>query len=360
MNDGSRLQSESAEFRLILPLSTIAKVLITALLVWCLNILTPLVLTLFFGVLVAVSMEPVVRWFQRHGIGRPFAITILALILASVMIGFGVTIVPALFEEVSGLISKLPELKSQFVDSVPSSSIFKPIVDRLLDQKTLMPKSVEIAPIFNVGNTVLSGVGEFILVFVIAIYLLIDGKKVIKWIAVFFRPEIQDKISQTGFELSKIISSYVTGQLVTSLLSFFYVLIVLSFLKVPSVLLLATLAAIFDILPVLGFFLAVIPAMLFAVSVSGNTSLLVFAAYILYHLIENYLIIPAIYGKHLRVSGLVVLITLIAAGLLGGVQGAIVALPIVASYPIVERIWLRRFVGKATVQDHSEPQDQAT
>ena len=81
------------------------------------------------------------------------------------------------------------------------------------------------------------------------------------------------------------------------MLAFVFVFVLLTVLHVPSVLLLATLAGVFDILPVLGFFLAVIPAMLFALTVSPITALLVLGIYIVYHAIENYLVVPMIYGK---------------------------------------------------------------
>jgi predicted PurR-regulated permease PerM len=152
----------------------------------------------------------------------------------------------------------------------------------------------------------------------------------------------------------------VAGQLITSLLSFAYVLVALSLLHVPSALMLATLAGIFDVLPVLGFFIAVIPAMIFALPISGSTAIYVLLLYMLYHTIENYFIVPAIYGKRLRVSGLVVLITLISAGLLAGVEGAVAILPLVASYPIIERIWLRKFVGTATIAEHAVQDNEET
>ena len=92
--------------------------------------------------------------------------------------------------------------------------------------------------------------------------------------------------------------------------------------------------------------------MVFALSVSGSTAIFAVGLYVLYHILENYFIVPAVYGKRLRVSSFVVLVTLIAAGLLAGIEGAVAALPIVASYPIIERIWLKKFVGKSTIAEH--------
>jgi len=66
------------------------------------------------------------------------------------------------------------------------------------------------------------------------------------------------------------------------------------------------------------------------------------------------LIVPKVYGDRLRLSTLTVLVSCMAAGLVGGVIGAIVILPLVASYPIVERIWLRRHLEVDTVAKHSQ------
>ncbi|MGZ3694553.1 MAG: AI-2E family transporter, partial [Bdellovibrionota bacterium] len=188
---------------------------------------------------------------------------------------------------------------------------------------------------------------------IFAIYLVADGKSLIAWLSAFFNPGIQRKISVTSNEVSQVVFAYVLGQAITSLLSFFYVLIVLTVLKVPAALLLSVLAGLFDVLPVLGFFMAVVPAMLFALKVSAPTALIVFGCYLAYHAIENYFIVPAVYGNRLRISTFVVLLSLLAAGILAGIEGAIAALPIVASYPIVEKIWLRRYVGEDTLKEHA-------
>ena len=65
------------------------------------------------------------------------------------------------------------------------------------------------------------------------------------------------------------------GQLITSVLCGIFSFIVLSVLHVPNAALLAFIAAVFDILPLIGFFLATIPAMIVASSLSATTAALV-------------------------------------------------------------------------------------
>ena len=69
-------------------------------------------------------------------------------------------------------------------------------------------------------------------------------------------------------------------------------------------------------------------------------------------------IVPLVYGKKLRVSSFVVFVALLAAGLIGGVEGAIVVLPIVASYPIIERIWLKPYLRRETIAVHEAVEEE--
>ena len=123
---------------------------------------------------------------------------------------------------------------------------------------------------------------------------------------------------------------------------------------VPSAALLAVMAGIFDVLPLIGFFLFAIPAVALAFTVSPMTAAWVAGLYIAYHLLENYFIVPKVYGNRLRLSTLTVLVSCLAAGLVAGVVGVILVLPIVASYPIIERIWLQPYLERGTVQKHAE------
>jgi predicted PurR-regulated permease PerM len=74
---------------------------------------------------------------------------------------------------------------------------------------------------------------------------------------------------------------------------------------------------------------------------------------VLCHVIENYVIVPKVYGHSLRLSGVAVLLGLVIGAELGGIIGALLALPVVAAYPIVERIWLRDALGKTVLAEHA-------
>ena len=167
------------------------------------------------------------------------------------------------------------------------------------------------------------------------------------------------KLRLTAGEISTVIFGYITGQVVTSLIVTIYTFAVLQLLHVPGALMLAILAGVLDILPILGFFLAAAPAALLAFSVSPKTGFLVFCLYVLFHGVENYLIIPRVYGKKLRLSTLTVLLGLLVGALLAGVAGALAALPVIASYAAVERLWLRPYLRAGVSEKHELQKDEA-
>ena len=75
-------------------------------------------------------------------------------------------------------------------------------------------------------------------------------------------------VNQTAFECERVIFGYVAGNIATSVFATIYVVVVLSVLKVPAAFLLALIAGVGDFVPVLGFIVSVIPAVVLAFTVS--------------------------------------------------------------------------------------------
>jgi predicted PurR-regulated permease PerM len=128
---------------------------------------------------------------------------------------------------------------------------------------------------------------------------------------------------------------------------------VLTVLRVPAGVPLAILGGLCDVIPVVGVILATVPAVLLALTVAPATAGAVLGFYIIYHVVESYYLVPRIYGQRLRLSTLAVLLALLAGHTLQGLIGAVLVLPLVAAYPIIERIWLASYLAPEVVKDHS-------
>jgi predicted PurR-regulated permease PerM len=190
------------------------------------------------------------------------------------------------------------------------------------------------------GAGLIGAISNFFIVIVLSIYILVDGERIYEWLVRYLPPKQRDKLDRSIPEVSHVVSGYVAGQLLTSLLFGVFTFLVLTALNVPQALFLAILAAFADAIPIAGVLIATIPAVLLAFSVSLTAALIVFAAYLIYQQVENYVIVPRVYKNTLQISSFAVLISVLIGGELLGIAGVLLALPIAAAIPVIEDIWI--------------------
>lgn len=173
-----------------------------------------------------------------------------------------------------------------------------------------------------------------------------------QWLLAFLPTSERVKASAAFVEIAQVVAHYMIGQIITSALCGVYAFLVLFFLHVPNAPMLAALAAVLDVLPLIGFFLFTIPAIAVALTVSSTAALIVAICYGAYKVAEDYFIVPYVYGNALKLSTLTLLLSCLVAGAIAGVIGIIIILPIVASYPVIERVWLKPHLQRDTVERH--------
>jgi predicted PurR-regulated permease PerM len=252
----------------------------------------------------------------------------------------------------------LPAIKEKVFSVLPAGGMLQQKVDGMLQGGKTDATDKVADHVVMAGGLAFGGLTEAALVLVIAFYLMVDGPGIHQWALAFFPRRRQAKLKETSEGIAQVIFAYVWGQAITSALVMIFSFAVLSIFKVPGALMLSLMAAVFDVLPLLGFFLFTIPAVLVAMSVSPEAAYMVAGLYLLYHLFENYFIVPKVYGKRMRISTLTVLLGLMGGGILGGVPGALVALPIIASYSVIERIWLTPYLHPGVAEKHKKLEEK--
>jgi predicted PurR-regulated permease PerM len=322
--------------------------------------LAPLLELLFLALLLAISLAPLVTWTERRGWPRWVGLLLAALLLfGSALLFFGM-LVPMIGKQAGVLVGSLPQLRDQFLARLPSSGPVREMANNLLGSSVFSNPEPLVKQVGAWAGVVLEAVARFFLMLIIAIYFLADGKRVSSWLIAFLPPVQREKTAVAFTEITSVVSHYIVGQIITSFLCGIFAFVVLAFLHVPNALAFAALAAVLDVLPLIGFFLFTIPAVAVACTVSPNAALIVAVLYVAYKFAEDYLIVPLVYGNALKLSTLTVLIACLVAGSLAGIIGIIVVLPIVASYPIIERVWLRPRLEPDTVARHEQIDAQAS
>jgi predicted PurR-regulated permease PerM len=335
------------------PTLTIVKVLAALIVVWAGLKLWPELVFILISVLLAVSLNPGVQWLQGRGLPRGAAVLVVAvatLMLVGVVVAF---VLPPLGEELMKLVGDFDAFRNRVQHRLPARY---PFLKRVMTEVLALPSSPEAAAWINRpllwGQTAVAGTMRALFVLILSFYLLIDGRRLYAWLLAFVPRVHREKMAATIPEISQVLYGYVRGQVITSALFALFAAGVLKALHVPAVVPLAVLAGLCDVIPVIGIVITIGPAGLLALSVSPAAAATVVCLFVGYHVFEAYYIVPRIYGKQLRLSTLAVLLALVVGGTLGGVLGAILVLPIVAAYPIIERIWLAETLPPRVLRDH--------
>lgn len=341
-----------------IPAITFGKCFAAALVALAAYKLWSLLLLVFLAILVAVTLNSMVDWLMTRGLKRRGAL-ILVLGCTFLLIGVGsALVVPALLAQIGSFSERWPTLQQQLLQQFKEDSFIRQSLEHAMANKDWTDLDALFGRFLTAGGIAFTGVTQLILLLMISLYLVIDGGRTYRWLLAFFPPFTRRKMYQTSEEISLVIFRYVVGQAITSGLIMIYAFIVLSLLHVPGALMLAILAAVFDILPMLGFFFLTTPAFLLALTVSPRTAFTVLALYLIYVGVESYFIVPKIYGKSLRLSTLSVLLGLLVGTILAGIPGALAALPLVASYSVIERIWLKHYLGEGVSEKHELQKDK--
>jgi predicted PurR-regulated permease PerM len=304
-------------------------------------------------VVLAIAIEPVVEWLDRHGLSRALSVAISAIMVLGGLVLFAIFVIPQTVDQLHEVISKLPQLQQQIQHEItPKDPALRKYFAGTLDMPSGGEAAIKLSNVLSIGSATLAGVMTTGVVFVITLYLVIDGMRVYAWLLAYVPRQHRAKMAETAYEVCGVVRAYVRGQLVTCALFSVFCLAVLTIFRVPAAVPLALFAGLCDVIPMVGIVIAVAPAAVLGLATSKLAALAITAAYLLYHMFENYVIAPRVYGSRLRLSTLTVLLALIVGGALFGLMGAILILPVVAAYPTIERIWLAEYLGKQVIADH--------
>jgi predicted PurR-regulated permease PerM len=330
----------------------ILKLLAAAALVWMWLKLVQLVLVLVVAVLLAVTLNPVVVWLERRGWPRWRAAVLILVVIVAGLGAFAWLTWSSVSDQASFVASHLQQFEQDLRDKLPSWMT----AAAGTDAKDVSSRSAEWA--LSVGRSAMSAIVVSALGLILTMYLVVEAEPTTDWVLAFVPRAKRGKAQQTIVEAQRVIFGYVAGNVLTSIMAATFVGIMMAVLKVPAALLLGLLAGLLDFVPVIGFIASGLFAVAMALTVSSTTALIVAALYVAYHLIENYVISPWAYGDRLKLSNVAVILAFAVGAELAGVIGALIALPVAAAYPAIERIWLKEKLPPETVEEHKEIESQ--
>ncbi len=300
-----------------------------------------------FAAIVALLLTPVVDRMQRVPPLRGHrGATVLALYLVIVgAIAAAITlIVPSIVTQAR----HLPDLASELQAGLARRGLH---VDLASLRPTGSPLGIGAA--VSVLSGVISTVTSIVLVVVISIYLLIEGRVLIATMRNLF-PRRARAFDFTVLAVGATIGAYVRGQLLMSCLIGAYTAVVMSLLGVHYGILIGVAAFFLEFIPVIGAVVAMGLAVVIALLQSPLLALLAAIAGVVGHALDAYVVGPRVNGRVTQLHPLVAMAALVVGAELGGILGALFAVPIAAIANIFLGALYRSRRGDEALSTHGD------
>ncbi len=298
---------------------------------WVALRLLPVVLVLVVAFFLVGTLNPAVEWLEKKRWKRGWSIGFVFAIMFVVTGLLLALTIPSLLDQVSSLVKQEPELRARLADILARSRPLAPLAEwlRNVHYETLAKASAGAA--FEYSSRVVETVAYLVSAVFLALYILIDRDR-LRGALFAIVPRLHHiRLSRVLWNLETIVGGYIRGQVLTSVFMAAFTFALLLVCRVHDALAIAVFAGLADILPYIGVFLSVGPALAAAAARGPAIVGIVLVAMLAYEEFESRFLVPKVYGSALRLPSSVVLFALLVGGTLMGMAGALLALPAAAA-----------------------------
>ena len=330
---GSHEQAASSVVRAVVLASLAIAIL------WALYLARHALLLVYISMLLAIGIGPVVHSIElrmtvpvwRWQPPRWLAILVVYVVIVGVMMLVGLLIIPPLVTQAQELWFQLPSL----LDRAQTFLIERGIINERITLEEAVRRAPA-SPTSAVGTVALAvtrvvgSVFSLVTVLILTFYLLLESDSLLAGFARLFPRAERPRVAEASQKISTKISAWLNGQLMLAGSIGATAAAGLYLLGVPYFWVLALVAAIGEMIPVIGPMLSAIPATIVGFTVSPRTGAFVLLFWIAQQQLENHVLVPKVMERQVGVSAVTVIVALLVGGSLLGLLGVLLAVPTAA------------------------------
>lgn len=318
---------------------------------------------LFAAIVIAEALAPLVDQLERR-IPRGVAVATLYLGLGVLFGGLIWYFAPKLVEQAQDLTEQVPAAVERFQnvvegwDLVGGTDIMSRITGNLGRFTDLL---------ISVPMGLVTSVAQILLVVFMSAYWQLTRSGIARFLRSLAPRDHQEEVDGTLNALSQTVGGYVRGEIISALMVGLLVYAGLTIIGVKYSLVLAIVSAFGELIPVVGPIITAIPAILVAFFHSPTQGVIVLVFFLVMQQIESNIIIPNVMSEQADIPPLLVIAALSAGGSIGGILGALVAIPFAGALKVlvvqVVAPAIRRWTGAdqapTTVEEAQEETQEA-
>lgn len=295
------------------------------------------------AILLASGLEPMVTWLRaKTGLARSVNIIFVYLGFMVIVVLLLILIVPAAVTQLTEFSSRLPSLLTElraFAADIRPSVVSDGLVNALDALAATMrnPEAeADTEALVDVGLAVADLLIAAITILTLVFFWLIGHQRIQRFMLALLPREHRAGVRRGWNEVELSLGLWVRGQGI--LMAFIFVMTTIAYLVLglPNALLLGLIAGIAEIIPIVGPILGAIPALLVA-AVTGEIELVLLVAgvYVVIQVLEGNILVPMVMKKTIGMPPFLVVASLVVGAAVGGLIGAVLAVPLVAAMVVI-------------------------
>ena len=190
------------------------------------------------------------------------------------------------------------------------------------------------AGLVKAGSAVFGALAQLGVVAVLTVYFLADMRRIRTTLYRLVPRSRRPRAILLGDEVLAKVGAYALGNVATSVIAGAATFVWCTIFDVPYALLLGVFVAILDLVPY-GSTVAGVVVALVALTVSLPVSIATIAFYLVFRWFEDYLLVPKVIGRAVKVPGVVTVVAFLIGAALLGIVGALVAIPVAAALQLL-------------------------
>jgi len=294
----------------------------------------------FLAVLLGAAMEPVIGSIRdRTGMRRGVAILLVYVIFLALVTALALFVVPAAISELGPAIGRLPT----FLEGVRTSTanLRPPAVAQgisaLIDaaDQLLRPQAPTAKIVVDASLLVGGAFAAILTLLFLVLFWLTERPRLQRYALAFIPLHRRGGFRDAWNEVEARLGLWVRGQLILMAVMGVAAGIAYSGIGLPGALLLAVIAAMAELVPMVGPLIGATPAVLIATTISAQTAVLTLVVYLVLQIIEGNVLVPMIMRNNVGLSPFLVLVSILVGFTVAGPLGAIVAVPLVAGLEVI-------------------------
>ncbi|NQI34481.1 AI-2E family transporter [Streptococcus suis] len=307
-------------------------------------ILLPMLLT---GLLYYL-LNPIVDWLEKRKVSRTIGISIVFVLIGLLLVWGLAVAIPNIQEQVVSFVQNLPaniqKLELQLTSLLQDKRFeqFRPTALQAINQ--VNDQIISFAQRFsssavNWASHLISTASQIIVAVLIMpfilFYLLRDGKGLNAYITQYLPTKWRAPIGTVLSDVNSQLSNYVRGQVTVAMIVALMFSIMFSIIGLSYPVTLGILAGFLNLIPYLGSFLAMIPAVILGLIAGPFMLVKVLIVFMIEQTIEGRFVTPLIIGSSLNIHPITILFVLLTSGQMFGVLGVLLGIPIYASIKVL-------------------------